>query len=426
MQKNQEILLEIEKINRIISKYSVDEQMMRLTGPIMLGNTAKNVESLTKWVKSWDKHDWLTFIDVTATAIGLISGPAAPLFFGIALAASLIDSEEYFRDGDPYMGGIILALSIIPGSELVKTLKKTSRVGTKTTIRTLEKVASGQATKQEIAFAKEVINEFGKNSDEVAKLLQKNLVKKFLENFAKSSLTTMIQIIVLLAHTGKAVGKLGVILGGIYYTYDEIYLGLNYLAEKSGLTTKDEKRKYLKIRYNSRFQNMIRMLKVATNQQTIKEQAVEFMELNKDILEKNPGSIATIDPKANSEKLDSISTETEKSLEVKSAPTKNSPSIQDVLSGKIDPNTKSRYVIKKGMKGKSVYYIQNLLKDLGYSEMLTNFKDEKNPTDSDFGENTETSIYVFQGDNGIKETGVVDQVTLNSLIKKSNENKKNN
>ena len=135
--------------------------------------------------------------------------------------------------------------------------------------------------------------------------------------------------------------------------------------------------------------------------------------------------IATVDPKTNSEKLNSISTETEKSLEVKSTPTKNSPSIQDVLSGKIDPTTKSRYVIKKGMKGKSIYYIQNLLKNLGYSEMLTNFKDKKNPTDSDFGENTETSIYVFQGDNGIKETGIVDQVTLNSLIKKSNENNKN-
>jgi hypothetical protein len=407
----------IEETERI--KVLMSEQVTFLGGPSMGLTSPERVLKLTNWIKTWDKHDWLTFIDVTATVVGLIiSGPAAPIFLGIALSASIADSIEYFKDGDPYMGGIILALSIIPGGELVNILRKQSKLGPKKTIEILKKVASGQASKEEKIVAKEIVSEFGKNSEKVAELVQKNLVKKFLENFVKLPLRVMIQIIVLLIHTGKAVGKLGIVLGGIYYTYDEIYLGLNYLSEKSGLTTTEDTKKYLKIRYNSKFQNMIRMLKVATNQQTIKEQAQEFMELNSDVIEKNPKLLARIEPEKNSETLNSIESNTKNKFEASTPKFKDSPSVQDVLSGKIDPITKSKYVIKRGMKGKSVYYVQDLLGKLGFSDMLTNFNDKKNPTDSVFGENTETSVYIFQGDNNIKETGIVDQVTLNSLIQK--------
>jgi peptidoglycan hydrolase-like protein with peptidoglycan-binding domain len=142
------------------------------------------------------------------------------------------------------------------------------------------------------------------------------------------------------------------------------------------------------------------------------------MELNSDVIEKNPKSLARIEPEKNSETLNSIESNTKNKFEASTPKFKDSPSVQDVLSGKIDPITKSKYVIKRGMKGKSVYYVQDLLGKLGFSDMLTNFNDKKNPTDSVFGENTETSVYIFQGDNNIKETGIVDQVTLNSLIQK--------
>jgi hypothetical protein len=408
----------IEETERI--KVLMSEQVTFLGGPSMGLTSPERVLKLTNWIKTWDKHDWLTFIDVTATALGMVTGPAAPFFFGVALAAALTDSALYFKEDDPYMGGIVLALSIIPFGELVVILKKTGKLGPKATIETLEKVKTGKASKQEKLVAKEIITEIGENSEKLARSVQKNLVKKFLENFAKLSLRTMIQIIVLLIHTGKAVGKLGIVLGGIYYTYDEIYLGLNYLSGKLGLTTKEDQKKYLKIRYNSKFQNMIRMLKVATNQQTIKEQSQEFMELNSDVIEKNPNLIARVEPESNSNELEKISNEAEKKFEVTNSKSKESPSVQDVLSGKIDPQTKLKYVIKRGMKGESVYYVQKLLKNLDYSDMLTNFKDNKNPTDSNYGENTETSVYVFQGDNGINQTGVVDQKTLNTLIKQNN------
>jgi len=55
-------------------------------------------------------------------------------------------------------------------------------------------------------------------------------------------------------------------------------------------------------------------VKVATNQQTIKEQAQEFMELNSDVIEKNPKSLARIEPEKNSETLNSIESNTKNKL----------------------------------------------------------------------------------------------------------------
>lgn len=395
-----QFLIEINNIHRILYNEKMNEQLISMSGPIMTHHTLKQFDKLGDWIKTWDFHDWMTFIDVSATAIGFISGPFAPIFFGIAVAAAAADAGKYASEGDYYMAGFVLAFSIVPFAELLKYVKKAAKLGPKGTIELFKKIKIGKATKEEVILGKEIAEEFGKNSEKIAKLTTKEIIKNFLENFAKFSLKTMVQTILLLINTGKAVLKGGIIISGIYYTYDELYLALNA-----------DNLKNKKIRYNSKIQQLIRNLKLSTNLESAKEQSEEFIKLHKDILEKNSEMLVTIDPSKNSEKLDTIQDSAEKKINTSEIKSEVVPTIKDVINGK--------GVIKKGMKGPSVNYIQKILNKLEYTEFLVDFKEGVNPTDSVFGKNTEMAIYIFQGDNGLLETGIVDSKTLNMLITKS-------
>ena len=66
--------------------------------------------------------------------LGLIPTPLSPLFLGISLAAGVTDAGVYYSEGDPYMGTMMLALSIIPGGELLSAMKG-SKVLTKRGIK---------------------------------------------------------------------------------------------------------------------------------------------------------------------------------------------------------------------------------------------------------------------------------------------------
>lgn len=398
--QEKQFLTEINNIHRILYSKKVNEQLISMSGPIVLHHTSKQFDKLGDWIKTWDFHDWMTFIDISATAIGFISGPFAPVFFGIAIAAAAADAGKYASEGDYYMAGFVLAFSIVPFGELLKYVKKAAKLGPKETIELLKKIKIGKATKEEVTLGKEIVEEFGRNSEKIAKLTTKEIISNFLENFAKLSLKTMVQTILLLIHTGKAVAKGGVMIAGIYYTYDEIYLALNA-----------DNLKNKKIRYNSKIQKLIRSLKLSTNLETVKDQSVEFMKLHKDILEKNPEKLVTVDPSKNSKKLDDIQKNAENNINTSKFKTEVTPTINDVINDK--------GVIKKGMKGPSINYIQKILNNIGYSDFLVDFKQGVNPTDSVFGKNTEMAIYIFQGDNGLRETGIVDSETLKKLISKS-------
>lgn len=398
VQKKQ-FLVEINNIHRILYNKKMNEQLIS-TLPIMPYNTLKQFDKLGDWIKTWNFHDWATFIDVSATAIGFISGPFAPIFFGIALAAATADAGKYASEGDYYMAGFILAFSIIPFGELLKYVRKAAKLGPKGTIELFKKIKIGKATKEEVKLGKEIAEEFGENSEKIAKLTTKEIVNKFLENFAKFSLKTMVQTILLLINTGKAVAKSGIMLAGIYYTYDELYLALN----ENNLKNK-------KIRHNSKIQQLIRSLKLSTNLESAEEQSKEFMKLHKDVLEKNSETLVTIDPSKNSVKLDTIQDNAEKKINTSKLKSEVVPTIKDVINGK--------GVIKKGMKGSSVNYIQKILNNLNYGDFLVDFKQGVNPTDSVFGNNTEMAVYIFQGDNKLRETGIVDSKSLKTLISKS-------
>ena len=49
------------------------------------------------WLKTFDTHDWLTVIEVSAMIAATVSGPFAPIFLGIGGAAAAYDSYLYLK-----------------------------------------------------------------------------------------------------------------------------------------------------------------------------------------------------------------------------------------------------------------------------------------------------------------------------------------
>jgi peptidoglycan hydrolase-like protein with peptidoglycan-binding domain len=95
-----------------------------------------------------------------------------------------------------------------------------------------------------------------------------------------------------------------------------------------------------------------------------------------------------------------------------------SPTLDDVVSKKINPSTSKPFVIKKGQKGDSVGEVQKLLDYLSddYGNILRRGMDEtESGVDSKFGPNTFDAIKKFQEDNGLKIDGIVGSETLTKL-----------
>lgn len=416
-----------EEISRIVNLIKVDtinEQLVPMgtlsgAGIFNLGTGFKTLE----WFESFDKHDWASFIEITTGILGLIPSPASPFLLGISLAAGLTDSMIYFSDGDPYMGGLLLAFSILPLGELIKIIpgakKWISKNGTKGVINLLKKAKILKNSKKSLndvekQIVKEVdvfIEEVSKNADELAAVTAKSVVNKTFSEIiklgGKKLLGTALLLSKFLLKFGYSISKLGVLVSGIYYTYDEIYLVL--------YGTDEEK---MKIRYNSRFQELIRSLKILSNLQSVEDQATDFILNKKEIFENNPNSLVYIDTVEQKAAIE----ESKKSLldyiETRKKTETVSPSFQDILSKKINPYTDSPYVMKKGQKGESVGKLQKLLIKFDLEDTLKGYKSDTKAIDNIFGDNTLDAVLLFQSENGLNETGEVDSTTLNKLLSK--------
>lgn len=115
---------EVDRINNLMGLFSIDEQSVG--GVTMLGGPSLfNLSSGLKvynWFKSFDRHDWASFVEITTGVLGMIPTPASPVLLGISVAAGLTDAAFYFNEGDPYMGGLMIALAILPMAEFIKAV----------------------------------------------------------------------------------------------------------------------------------------------------------------------------------------------------------------------------------------------------------------------------------------------------------------
>lgn len=193
-----------------------------------------------EWIKTWNKHDWLNFLELVATAVAFSSpiGWVALGASGLALSFGGVNAATYFQEGENYMGGMTVFFSLIPGFQLAKQFKSIAKYGPERAFKAMKVVKSGKGTQLQKQIAKEVSDELGDKSNVVNKMMFENLKSKFFNFISESSLKTKAALLALAKKTGYA-GIIGLTFAGSFYLWDTIYglIGKNEkeIDEKSPL-----------------------------------------------------------------------------------------------------------------------------------------------------------------------------------------------
>lgn len=370
------------------------------------------LEKQQKYFDSFDVHDTETIFELSMFALAMVSGPAAPLFIGLGVAAGLTDAAVYWKEGNPYEAVMVAGLSLLGVEELAPIFKQSKvfqKYGPKKLIELIKKSKLGQLTEMEFKELKEFVNLWKTNAKYIESAVAKKLVTNFASTLEKKSVKYIINVVFLLkklfpSRFIKMVFK----IAGITYTLDQLYL---FVFRDVILNQKN---------LDSQTKNEIRILvRTLTGhekevEKDLKEVAVR--ELESRLTEKVQKLKTTeFDPKVFGDVSDSIDFNTLNSaissvknqIKQKTNLEKNkSPSLDEVLY--------KNKMIKIGMFGDSVKEIKKYLYKLGFGNELS--KDGINFTNY-FGENTKKSVENYQDYKiYLKKDGIVGGNTLRNLI----------
>jgi hypothetical protein len=176
--------------------------------------------------------DWHSALPILSLASFLI--PVAGPY--LSLGFDLIDAYLYYSEGDNFMAGLMLSLSIIPGDDILKIVSKRYKVSRESIKTLLKKLITklGKYTEEEIKLMKGIAEE----GNEIAKLLRKYLQKKIWKTlFKKMSLKQLITYIWLYSKNNPnkyQIFKLVFKIGITSYTFMQ-------LAQIFGITSKEKK-----------------------------------------------------------------------------------------------------------------------------------------------------------------------------------------
>jgi hypothetical protein len=383
-----------------------------------LDANSKVMKGLYNWFSTFNSHDWLSLIEVSSGLLGLIPTPFSVLFLGVSLVAGLSDAGVYFVEGDPYMGTMMMALSIIPAGELLvalkgnKVLKKRGAKGCKELIKKYKKGI--KLTTEELDDLTKLSVSIPKNADEVKRLLKYNITKNMIETIGSKSTKYLMNLLLILKKIGVIkLGKIVLTVGGIPYSFDKLYL---YVFRDSVFANEEllDKRTTNDLRYVINkllgYDKEVQEFILATTKQELKKIA-ENPKIGEKLVDVVPNE--SPEPDMIREFLKNVKLEKEKYEK-----SLISPSIDEVLSGK--------KVIKLNQKGNSVKEIQKMLYDLEYDHLITNFDTQENWNDGIYGNNTKNAVETFQEDNGLNVDGIVGKNTLLKIKELYNKNKNNN
>ncbi len=225
------------------------------------------------WIKTWDKHDWLGFLEIAATAVALTSpmGWVALGASGLALTFGGVNAATYFQEGDNYMGGMTVFFSLIPGIQLVKQFKTIAKYGPERAFQAMKVVEAGKGTPLQKQIAKEVSEELGEKGNVVNKMVFRKLKSEFFKSIKQSGLKTKAALLAVAKKAGYA-GLIGLSFAGSFYLWDTIY----------GLIGKNEKeideKSPLRALWKYVNQNPEKIEETADNQIETTEKATDTME----------------------------------------------------------------------------------------------------------------------------------------------------
>lgn len=397
-----------------LQPFSIEKSGYVQGKPETLGPALEKQSDVFRSIAQSNAHDWLMLISLTSGILGMIPSPASPFLLGIAITADIADAWKYYGEGDKYTAGLLLSLSIIPGHQLwsqLKLARNFKKLGSDGVKRLVNKQKLGTITREEKKLLKLAIEELVSESDVLVKLTKEAVNQTLIKGLANKSLKFLVNFLYLLGTLGVGAGVLGLIIGGTYYLFDEIYL-----AVFAGNQKELDVRKYGKV------QQLIALIKKDENY--FKEALIHELEMN--IEEASKKGIDLTSMSATTETVNSnvkkYIANLDKKKETEFLNIVTPPSFNMVLNKKINPTTKQPYTINRGHQGDVVKKLQNLLIKAGYEDMLSGFYSNKSEaSDGIYGDDTKLTVEEFQKDNHISVDGVVGSNTLNFLINKTKE-----
>ena len=340
---------------------------------------ADAARSTSNFVKEY-KHEILDVL-----AIGTLFIPVVGPF--ISLGIDLGNAALYYNEGDKEMAGLVVALSIIPGGEIVRRFPAVKKYGSEFITKALSKTKAGKPI---TAYEKKAIKEFTEQSANGA--LDKAAKKAFRNTFehaVKKKLSTLslpqkIGVLYNYAMTYPGTKLLSVLLqvGGISLTYYKI-------AEYFGLTNEPSNEEMMK---------------------KISEEWDSDEQLQKDIVD----SLLEMDDEQATEAFAKFfETPTDNSNK------KQTPESQKTEGGSksipqniIDGVMKKGYLIRKGIHNQESKY-PGMMKSIEFIQKLVGAK-----VDGKFGPETESKVKEWQKSNGLKDDGIVGKKTLTKILQK--------
>lgn len=402
---------------------NIDEQVI-LGGPAMHYGVTSIVDKLTP---NWsDPHSVNQWAEITLTIAGIFAGPAAPLFFAGATYFGVRDGIQYWNEGDKHAAMIFIALSVIPGNELLSLLKKNAafrKLGKEGTLKLIKLFKEGKLNKVEIDELKSIVDDLFKAAPEVSNLTKIELKRNFVKWLGKQNARTLMNILWFLKKSKiKGISWLGFKIGATWWTADELYLWVfrndpNVLEKRENSAATKLKNsvslilEYLKLRIAGLGMSEDEFDKLIVEK--LKEQAIKAFDMAQesgvDLVKINDNYIneyeTTLNQKYPKKEIEN------KLYQIKSDYV-DAPRLIDVKNGIAE--------LKHGQRGKSIGELQSKLVKLGYEDVLRNFDDNGKSVDNYFGDNTKIGVESFQEDNGLKIDGVVGKKTLKAINDKLN------
>ena len=223
------IITEEEK-NNIRKMYGfINEQTSLPVATSSAGATASYYDGPYFSRNDWDSHDFLNTIEIASAVLGMFPTPLSPLFWGISTIAGVADAKLYFDEKDPYMGTLMMALSVIPGGELAKIFKSSKafqKIGVEGLKKLVKAYKSGNLKKESVKYLKEFTNIFKQPS--VIKEVNKGIIETSLltlkNNLKNKSLKYLINFLIYLNKFSKGVKNITFKVGGTVFGIDKLYL----------------------------------------------------------------------------------------------------------------------------------------------------------------------------------------------------------
>ena len=409
----------------------------------------------------WD-HDASMWAEIGLTVAGgilLLTGvgaPAAAVLFGAATAISVVDGLVYYAEDDPYMGTMMLFLSVVPGGELVRGIRAGSKMikgASKEAIELMTKITADESGELLLKFQKKAVNEgLNKVEKETFELIKKatanqakdltakgmkNIWKEFqkrlsewtLKGTAKQSFPALVAIMKWSAKTVLKIYGTAVTADVFYFLMtlpnwvtakvrDESSFGM--LMDMSYGKIYDFTPKMIQDLYKNIYLNLYN------------EDGTPNYSKQSNMMKLLSGDITEKDLEGNEYLVGTVTKDTEEELRKKGEAILNQdiPVIEKGSFKNRQPVTfgnllKGKQIIKKGAKGAVVRDIQRMLSTLGYE--LGSSGKLKDGVDGDFGETTDAAIKMFQIMNRLSDVdGTVGKDTATELKKKYDEKRQEN